>query len=166
MRRKKLSCDSERNVDNGRRFEHKCTDTYKLGCKYRRWMQQAVWWRDLSDIMTISASHFQALVWLIYSEAQQFYQQPRKGGVGFISYDLCTVFNEMFSISAESAAGENQTDFQLSSFSHQAHQSYYQWPVNTEMSEVHRAQTTGLQQMIWKHHRTPHPDKEQVHQKY
>lgn len=97
------------------------------------------------DIIKISASHIKSLVWPTYSEAQQFYQQPREDRVGFISYDLGTVFSLMSSISAESAAGEKQTDSQLSSFSHQAHQSYYQSPVN--MSEVHKVQTSSLQQM-------------------
>lgn len=58
----------------------------------------------------------------------------------------------MLSISAESAAGESQTDFQLSSFSHRALRSYAQSPANTQMSEVHKRQTSGFQQMIWKHH--------------
>lgn len=56
----------------------------------------------------------------------------------------------MFSISAESAAGEKQTDFQLSSFLTSG--SSFLRSVNTQMSEVHKTQTSSFQQMIWKHH--------------
>lgn len=77
---------SERNIDNSRRSERTCADTFygrngRFGAEI------------CAVLLRFQASNLGAPVWLIYSGAQQFRQPPREGWIGFISYHLRTVLN-------------------------------------------------------------------------